>query len=196
VPTKNHPTTALETILAHDFVRMTGEPVALVVGEDDRSAQSGLEAIRADYQPLEPVFDPQEALAEASPLLHSGGNLYEFGEVKKGDPQYRSDPADIVVDLSFTLATQDHVALEPESLVAYNDEKGCLVVIGPTHQPHARKMQIAQMLSLDPDHIRLIVPPMGGSFGGRHHFWPLMAIALSAHLTKQPVKLVYSCRSI
>ena len=192
VPTVNHPTTALEPVLAEELVRMIGEPIALVIGVDAESAQAGVEAVEVIYEPLEPVYDPQQALDATAFALHPGGNLYEYGEIKKDGPADSAGDTDIQVDLEFTQATQDHVTMEPESLLAYLDENGRLVVIGPSHQPHARQLQIAHMLGLDPQEVRLIVPPMGGSFGGRHHFWPLLAVALAAYQTKSAVKLVYS----
>ena len=191
VSTEFHPSTALEPLLADDLVRMQGEPIALVVGEDAQSAQAGSDAIQVSYDPLEPIFDPQLALADTAYPLHPGGNLYEIGEIKKGDVNKSLAGADITVELDFVQATQDHVTIEPNSVLGYIDANGRVVVIGPSHQPHARKLQIAQMLDIDPDDVRVIVSPMGGSFGGHHHFWPLLAVALPTYLLKQPVRLVF-----
>ena len=192
VPTRSHPTTAMEPVLAGDLVRMVGEPIALVVGTSQAHASAAAAAVDVQYEVLEPVFDPQVALEETAIHLHPGGNLYEYGEIKREDLSTSITGKEITVGLDYSMATQDHAAIEPESLVAYIDEAGRLVVIGPTHQPHARKKQIAFMLGIDPDMVRVIVPPVGGSFGGKHHFWPLLAVALPAFLLKQPVKLVYT----
>jgi CO/xanthine dehydrogenase Mo-binding subunit/aerobic-type carbon monoxide dehydrogenase small subunit (CoxS/CutS family) len=192
VSTKDHPTTAVEPLLAEDLVRMVGEPVALVAGCDEESALAGSEAVQIEYEVLEPVYDPEQALKETAFRLHPGGNLYEYGEIKKEGPPDLAEDAQVKVELDFSLASQDHVALEPVSSVAYIDESGRLVVVGPSHQPHARKEQIARMLDIDPERVRVIIPPVGGSFGSKHHFWPLLAVALPAYLLRQPVKLVYT----
>ncbi len=196
VSTELHPTTALEPVLVHDQVRMKGEPIALVVGTDTESAQVGADAVQVTYDPIEPNFDPVQALGNMAFPLHPGGNLYEHGDIQIGDSAKNFAAADVKVGLNFLQATQDHVTLEPDSAVASIDDDGRLVVVGPSHQPHVRRLQIAHMLGIDPVNVRVMVPPMGGSFGGHHHFWPLLAVALPAYLLNKPVRLVYSRQEV
>ncbi len=189
-------TMAKEPLLAIDRVRMIGEPIAILVAVDEASAAAGVEAIQVTFEVLEPIFDPKTAMLVSTPPLHPGGNIYEVDKVVKGDAQAALATAEVRVDACYTMPSQDHVTLEPESMVAYVAENGQVVVIGPTQQPHHRKQQIAAMLAIPPERVRVIMPNMGGSFGGRHYFWPVVAIALPAYLLRKPVKLVYTRQEV
>ncbi len=187
---------AKEPVLAQDRVRMIGEPIAIVVATDEKTAQAGVDAIRVAYEPLEPVFDPRTALLESTESLHPNGNAYEVDRVVKGDAQAAIETAEVSVQACYSMPSHDHVTIEPESIVAYTDQDGRVVVIGPTQQPHVRRDQIAAMLNIAPDRVRVIAAEMGGSFGGRHYFWPVVAMALPAFLLQQPVRLVYTRREV
>jgi CO/xanthine dehydrogenase Mo-binding subunit len=105
VPTFNHPTTPMEPLLAIDMVRMIGEPIALVVASDEQSALAIVAAVKIEYDVQKPVFDPREALKVDAFRLHPGGNLYEYGEIKKLSPFDNKQPTDIQVELDYSLAT-------------------------------------------------------------------------------------------
>jgi CO/xanthine dehydrogenase Mo-binding subunit len=187
-----HTNVALEPILAIDRVRMVGEPVAMVVAQRESVAEAALRAVKVRYLPLKANFDPASALTPEAESLHAGGNLYEIERIQRGDLTRAQDEAEVILETDYESPSQEHATLEPESMLAYPTEEGRLVVIGPTHQPHARQGQIAQMLGLPPGQVRVVVPKMGGSFGSRQHFWPIVAAALPAYLLKQPVRTVYS----
>jgi CO/xanthine dehydrogenase Mo-binding subunit len=183
-----------EPVLAFDRVRMVGEPIAIVVANTQAAARAGVDAIRITYEVLEPVFDPDRALSADAQRLHSHGNEYEVERISKGDAGTAMEMAHVCIESTCRLSSHDHLALEPTSAVAYVDEGDTLTVLGPTQQPHLRRVQIAEMLAISPQRVRVIVPEMGGSFGGRHHFWPVLAIALPAYLLRQPVRLVFTRR--
>jgi aldehyde oxidoreductase len=185
-----------EPLLAEGEVRMVGEPMAIIVADDEAIAEAGAAAIEVTYQPLPPILDPDVALQPGTAHLHPGGNSYEIDEVIKGNVDLAEAGADICVETRLSMPSQDHVTLEPESMVVYTDEQGRVVVLGPTQQPFARRQQIAQMLSIPESRVRVTVPELGGSFGGRHYFWPVVAIALPAFLLKRPIKLVYTRREV
>ncbi len=64
--------------------------------------------------------------------------------------------------------------------------------MGATHEPHWQRNWIADTLALPREEVRFITPPTGGSFGGKQDPWPLVATGLMTHLTRKPVKLIYS----
>src|SRR5258708_31478847 len=73
-----------EYVLAYDYVRYVGEPVALVAADDFELAQRALAAIKVEYEPLRPLIDPMEALS--TPPIHPDGNLFRHIEFSVGDP--------------------------------------------------------------------------------------------------------------
>src|SRR6184192_3879012 len=68
MPTLSYDTQA---VLATDKVRFQGQEVAAVVAEDAYIAKDALELIEVDYEPLEAVTTPQQALAEGAPVIRN-----------------------------------------------------------------------------------------------------------------------------
>ena len=81
----------------------------------------------------------------------------------------------------------EHGALEREALLGYYDEDGRLTVIGGAHEAYYQQAYIARSLALSHDQVRVIIPPTGGSFGGKQDPWPFIAAALMTHATERPV---------
>jgi aldehyde oxidoreductase len=189
-----------------ETVRMLGAPVALIVATAPEQAQAALEAIEAMYQPLPHTFDAGEALGDDALSIRSEGNVLSADRVAHGDLEAAFAASDVVIETRYRTAYQEHAALEREAVLGYvekDDGDGAggkgrvgerVVVVGGTHQPHWAQGYIAAALALDPDSVRVIVPPTGGSFGGKQDPWPLVAAGLMAYWVRQPVRLVYSRR--
>jgi len=173
-------------------LRMKGAPIALVVSERAEQAQVACEAIRLDLESLPYTFDMEEALRPGA--IHIGGEFNELSrfEVRHGDLDATLSASDHVLDATFNTAFLEHVAMEREALLGMIDEAGRITVIGGTHQPHNQQHYIAEMLGLPQDQVRVIVPPTGGSFGGKQDPWPFLAIGLATYLLREPLSLVYS----
>ncbi|MGD8996466.1 MAG: molybdopterin-dependent oxidoreductase [Anaerolineae bacterium] len=174
-----------------DTVRMRGAPVALVVGTTPEQAKAGAEAVDAVYAPLPHVFELDAALAEdAYPIYED--NVLAWEEEVHGDLGAAFEASNVILETRYCTAWQEHAALEREALLGYFDEARRLTVIGATHEPHWQQGYIAAGLALDPDRVRVIVPPTGGSFGGKQDPWPFLATALATYHAQNAVRLVYS----
>jgi len=175
-----------------ETLRMKGAPIALIVAENADQAQVAREAIVMDIELLPYTFDVNEALKPgAFPVAGDANELSRF-QVKHGDLDAAFAASDHIVDATFETAFLEHVAMEREALLGMIDEVGRVTVIGGTHQPHNQQRYIAEMLGLSQDQVRVIVPPTGGSFGGKQDPWPHLAVGLATYLLRQPVSLVYS----
>lgn len=175
-----------------DTLRMKGAPIALVVAENEDQAQKACEAVVLDLETLPYSFEIQETLSPSA--LHIAGDANELSrfEVRHEDLEPSFNASKYVVDATFETAFLEHTALERESLVGKIDPAGRVTVIGGTHQPHNQQRYLAEMLGLSNDQVRIIVPPVGGSFGGKQDPWPFLAVGLAAFLVRQPVSLIYS----
>lgn len=175
-----------------DTLRMRGAPIALVVAESVEQAQVALEAVEVELEPLPYTFEMEEALKPGA--LHIAGDANELSrfQVKYGNLDAAFTISNHVVEAAFETAFLEHVALERESLLGMIGEDGRITVIGGTHQPHMQQRLIAEMLGLPHDQVRVIVPPMGGSFGGKQDPWPFTAVGLATYHLRQPTSLVYS----
>ncbi len=175
-------------------LRMRGAPIALVVAESAEQAELALRALELQIEPLPYTFDMDEALKPGAVRIAGHANELSRFELKRGDAEASLASSAHVVEATYTTAFLEHVALERESLLARIDEAGRLTVLGGTHQPHSQRRYIAAVLRLPEEQVRVIVPPMGGSFGGKQDPWPFTAIALAAYHVREPVRLVYSRR--
>jgi xanthine dehydrogenase molybdenum-binding subunit len=181
-----------------ETVRMVGAPVALVVAETREAAYAALDAIEVGYEPLPHTFDTDEALATGAPRIAGNGNVLTRFELKRGDLTAAFDRADAIVEGEYRLAFLEHSALEREALLGYYDEAGRLTVVGGCHEPFYQQGYIAECLGLPREQVRVIMPPTGGSFGGKQDPWPFLATALmtrhvaAAGHTGTAVMLAYS----
>jgi CO/xanthine dehydrogenase Mo-binding subunit/aerobic-type carbon monoxide dehydrogenase small subunit (CoxS/CutS family) len=180
-----------------DTLKMLGAPIALVVATSPERAQAGVDAIQADYHILPHTFDAGEALQEnAFPIYTQGdhANVLTADSVAHGDLETAFAGSDVVVETSYHTAFLEHAALERETVLGYIDKEGRVTVVAGTHEPHWAQGYIASALALDPAQVRVIMPPTGGSFGGKQDPWPLIAAGLMVHWVRQPVRLTYSRR--
>ncbi len=172
--------------------KMQGAPVALVVAASPEWAQAGVEAIEAEYEILPHIFGIEEALAEDAVSIYPEGNILTTEAEAHGDLEEALDRSDVVLETMYHTTWQEHATLERETLLGYFDEKDRLTVVGGTHQPHWQRRYIAAALKLDTERVRVIMPPTGGSFGGRQDPWPFVATALATYGARAPVRLTYT----
>jgi aldehyde oxidoreductase len=183
-------------------VRMIGDAVALVIGESPEAARAGAAAVQVDYELLPYTYDPVEAMAPGAPSLypgHAGGNVLSSYEICYGDLEAAMSAAALVLETRYQTPFMEHSALERETVLGYLDTPGRrdrVTVIAGHQEPHWAQGWIARLLGLLPERVRVIVPPMGGAFGGKQDPWPLMAGALAAYHAPagRPVRLTYTRR--
>ena len=174
-------------------VRMVGAPVALVVAETPAALKAGLAAIVACYEVLPHVFETDAALAPgATHIAGRGDNVLTSFAVQHGDLDAAFADSAAIVEAEYRTAFLEHSALERETLLGYYDEGGRLTVTGGNHEPFYQQKYIANALALPLDRVRVIMPPTGGSFGGKQDPWPFIATALMTQAVRRPVRLIYS----
>jgi len=179
-----------------DTVRQVGAPVALVVGATREAALAGVRAVEARYEPLPHTFEADQALEpDAFPIYPNGHVLATF-EVAHGDMEAARRASEVWIETRYRSSFQEHSALERESATGYLDEEGRVTVVCATHEPHWQQKWIAAALALPIDRVRVIVPPTGGSFGGKQDPWPLVAMGLLVYTLRQPVQMAFSRREV
>jgi CO/xanthine dehydrogenase Mo-binding subunit len=193
-------------ILAKDKVRYQGEPVAAVAAVDEETAEKAVKLIEVQYQLLEPVLSVEAAL-EAKVLVHEDINQLEYikgaffpqansniaswhktiyGDVKAGFAE-----ADMIVENELTLPQVGHVPLETHVAVAQTDPYSNKIKIWTSAQsPFAVRNLMAKALNINRSDITVVVPYVGGGFGGKAgiHLEPL-AVVLSRACKGLPVKV-------
>jgi CO/xanthine dehydrogenase Mo-binding subunit len=179
-------------VLAAERVRYQGEPVALVAAESEIHAQAALEAIEVDYDPLPGVFNMDAALAPDAPRVHEDrGNLLIHWKVRQGDVEEGFRRADVIVERTYRTQRVDHAYLEPEAAVAWVDGDG-VVTIRASTQVIEHFREIAEILRLPHNKVRVIAPFVGGGFGGKEDMTVEPYAALLAWKTGRAVRMVWT----
>ena len=182
-------------LLAMDKVRYIGEEVAAVAAVDEETALEALELIKVDYEPLQPVFDPVEALKESAPQIHEHAPnnisikvLIEHGDMIKGIKE-----SDRVVNEHFETATLSHCQLEPYvSLASYDRASERLMMWMPHQSPFVKQKGLSNTLKIPLSKIKILKCCIGGAFGGRSEISPAdFCAALLSMKSGRPVKIQY-----
>lgn len=165
----------LQSPLAVDMVRYVGDPVAVVVAEDPYVAEDAAEEVELDIEPLDPVLDPVDAIAEGAPILHPelGKNLVDEESMSAGDVDGLFAKADVVVSERLRIQRHGAVPMEPRALLAeYDAERNHLSLWGAAKVKHFNRRCLAELLGMAEEDVRLIECDVGGGFGGRGEFYP------------------------
>jgi len=170
-----------QPVLARDVVRFEGEPVAAVVAEDADTARRAAALVEVEYEERPCVVDVERALAPQAPLVHAtppalgrqgrwppvaGTNVCARVVIDQGDVAAALARADVVLERTYTFPRVFHYTLEPHGAVASvtADE---ITVWTNTGHPYQLRQELADTFGLPLNRIRVIVPYVGGSFGGK-----------------------------
>jgi CO/xanthine dehydrogenase Mo-binding subunit len=192
-----------ETVFARDRVRYVGQPVAAVAATTPEAADAALAAIEAVYEPLPAVLDLDAALAPGAPLvhpewhtyaaipiLHRDGNVCNRARIVVGDVERGFAEADRVFEHRFRTGMVHQGYTEPRAAVAQWDSAGTVTVWSNTQLPFETQNTLAEILAIPPSRIRVVVPGIGGGFGGKLRVGVEHFAALLARRTGRPVKVV------
>lgn len=192
-----------QTLFAHDKVLHRGSILAAVAATDPETAEEAVRRIRVDYEPLPAVMDVLEAIKPDAPILHEHlasypgvnpahiqGNICARSSVTWGDVDEGFRQADHVFEHTFTTSTVHQGYLEPMASVAQYDAGGKLTLWTSTQGTYVVRSRVAGLLGLPLHKVRVIVPHVGGGFGGKLQTVLEPFCALLARQTGRPVKIV------
>ncbi|WP_433073684.1 xanthine dehydrogenase family protein molybdopterin-binding subunit [Dactylosporangium sp. CA-052675] len=175
--------------LATGRVRFYGEPVAVVVAADRYLAEDGCDAAVVRVDPLPAQLDPTEAAAGGVELFAGLSNVAaerEFGT--PADEGVWRDAA-IVVEARYRQQRLAHTSIEPRAILVRPEADDGLTVWVSHQAPHRLRHDLAEAFGLEPDRVRVIVPDVGGAFGGKSETWPeYLAIVAAARRLRCPVR--------
>lgn len=186
------PIIADQPILADKEINYLGEALVLVGADSQESAEKALDMIKIEYEPLQAVLDPVEAMEEGTPEIHEGGNIASRVRIRKGDVENGFKEADIIIEGVYKTQRVEHAYLEPEVAVAKVEADGHITVWTCTQHTHYDRRAIAKMLGISQNRVRIVQMVTGGGFGGK--IWSLCQCyaALLAFRTGRPAKVIYT----
>jgi xanthine dehydrogenase D subunit len=179
-----------QPVLCEDVVRYVGDAVAAVGAESEEIAEKAMKLIDIEYEPLEVIDDPENALAESAVNLHPGGNILHRAGYKTGVNVIRKvESCRYIVEETYETPRQMHAYMETEGGVVVPEESGKITVYAATQHGFKDRMQLARILEMPESDIRVISSPIGGSFGGKDELNIQPYAALLAIKSKKPVKI-------
>lgn len=195
-------------LLAQDKALWVGHPVAAVVAESLEAAEKAVDLVDVDYEPLQPVYDPLEAMKPGAPILHErlgsyrtapgfrpvpGTNIANYFKLVKGDVEKGFESADEVVEARFSLPFMSHAYMEVQNVIAHYKPTGEIEIWTSAQSPFAVRYLMAQSLGIPEGMIKVNTAHVGGGFGGKAGLgWEALAAMVSKHVGFRPVRLAMS----
>lgn len=184
-----------QPILAQGKVRYVGELLAAIVGPTRALAEDMAELVVPEIEELPALADVVSALDDAAPRLHDDweSNAYSSAMRVFGDFEAAVQAADVEVRRDFRMARILPHPMETRGCVAHFNQKSRLLTVYLSAQrPHlVRSMLAEQLVGIDETQIRVVVPDVGGGFGGKSNLYPEeVALAAIAMQVPYPVRWI------
>ena len=200
-----------QTIVAVDKVRFVGDPMAAVLATDEAIAEQALAEIDVEYEDLPSVTSIDEAIAPGAPLVHEtesvkaelrgskygaperfkGTNIcYHFG-YSRGDLEEGFKKSDYIFEDTFRFAKVQHYSLEPHTSLAHF-ETGQLTIWTSCQDPFTLREHLAGIFKLPLSRVRVVVPLVGGAYGGKLYVKTEPIAAALSWKSGRPVKIALS----
>ena len=195
-----------KAILAKGEVRHYGEAVAAVAADTPEIAQKAVDLIEVDYEVLDPVLHPLDALEEDAPLVHPdlgnydymqavfspqpGTNIANHTKIRKGDVDEGFEQAEWIIEREYTNPSVQHVPMETHVAIVEWKRNDTVNIWSSAQSPFTLRNLFCSAFRLPHRNVRVVVPYVGGGFGGKAGIGiePLTAV-LSKASGGRPVKL-------
>jgi len=200
-----------QTIVAVEKVRHVGDPVAAVAALTVDAAEEALLRIEVDYEGLPAVLDVHQALKPGAMLVHEsvklpasgfadlaelkpveGTNVCTHFRLTRGDIQKGFSEADHIFEDMFTLPATQHSFLETHACIASVEPGGRITVWATTQNPFVVRTQLANIFKVPVSKVRVIVPYLGGGYGGKVYPKVEPITVALAQKAGRPVRVVLS----
>jgi xanthine dehydrogenase molybdenum-binding subunit len=182
------------TPLKGDKVRCIRDEIAAVAAETEEIAKEAVSLIRVEYEDLPEILTAEEALRDGAPLIHEEKETnvaftydYSHGDVAEGERE-----SGVVVEETYRLPYVTHCCLGTCGIAASFDARGNLTLHSVTQVPFLYRRDMAAIVGIPPEKIRVIQATIGGGFGSKLDLYPYEPIAVFlAQKAQRPVKLVF-----
>jgi len=184
-------------VLAKDEVKYIGDGVAAVAAESREIVEKAVKLIKVEYRELTGVFNIKEAIDKNTGKVHSEteDNLIEHSHhlLRSGDVEKGFKQAEIILERTYQTQFVDQAYIEPEAIIVIPDPyKVGVEIHGSIQNPYSIRTNVAAVLGLKINQVKVVQSTIGGSFGGKDESIMLMAArsAIIAMKTSRPVKMI------
>ena len=169
-----------------------GDILAAVAAETRHAAREAAKLVEVDYEVLDPVTDPFDAIRPDAPALQPGGNVLSVSRVRRGDVDAALASAAHVATETFRTQFIEHAFLEPESALATPRDDGGIDVYSQGQGIWEDRRHVASFLGEPEDRVHVTLVSSGGAFGAKEDLNVQCHAALLARVTGRPVRVTLS----
>src|SRR5437763_8554754 len=214
-PTRAH------AVLAIDRVVFAGQPVAAVAADEPAIAEEALDLIDVQYEVLPAAVDPLESMKPAAPPVAEAGteadtsealahgsvsgvttetkpakavNISQQARLQRGDVAKAFAESEVVIEKTYRVPMVHQGYLEPHAVLAQWDSAGNLTLWASTQGSFNTRSEVADVLELPENRIKVIPMECGGGFGGKIRALCEPITAVLARVTGRPVRYVMTRR--
>ncbi len=174
-----------EPFLADHEVHFRGQPVLLIVAENEDAAEDAMHKIKIEIEPLPIITDPREAFKQ-------GKLLSDSRKFVKGNVSEAFNNCKYIFEGQTETGGQEQLYLETQGAYAYPTEHDSVKIYSSTQGPSQVQRTVAKVLGIGMNKVEVDVPRLGGGFGGKEDqasAWGTMA-AMVAWILKRPAKCI------
>jgi len=175
-------------IAVGEITHYLGDVIASVVAETEAIAREAVSLLKVEYEPLEVVSDMHEAMKPESPKVHEGGNILAHPVYIRGDMEDAIAKSAYISKGVYETQRVEHAFMEVETAVAAPKDDG-VEVYSQSQGIYEDRIQIAKLLALPEEKVRVILVANGGGFGGKEDLSVQGHAAMLAKLLGLPVKV-------
>jgi aldehyde oxidoreductase len=182
-----------QPVFAENEARHRGEAVAAVVGDASEVQALDSADFPITWEELPAIRDIDAALSPGATLIHGNRpeNILVRGRVVRGNVDQALLAADVVVEGEYETGFVEHAYIEPEAGFArrVGDQ---IEIQACTQSPYMDRSDIAAILDIAPERVRIIPTAVGGGFGSKLDLSVQPFLAVAAWHLKKTVRMVYS----
>lgn len=169
-----------------------GDAICLIAAESPEILEEAKLKVKVDYEVLEPVLNPFDALKEDAPKVHESGNILAHEHLVRGDADKVIAESEYKVTMHYETPWTEHAFLEPECAVAMPFDEDGVFIYSTDQGTYDTQHECCIMLGLPPEKVIVENKLVGGGFGGKEDVTVQHYAALIAYLTKRIVKVKLS----
>lgn len=168
-----------------------GDAICLVAAETPEILEEAKKLVKVEYEQLEGVFDPREAMKKEAPLVHEGSetNVLAHEHLVRGNADEVIAHSKYKVTRHYETPWTEHAFLEPETAVAMPFDGDGVFIYSTDQGTYDTQHECMAMLGLPPEKVIVENKLVGGGFGGKEDVSVQHHAALIAYLTKRTVKV-------
>ncbi|MPM41692.1 hypothetical protein SDC9_88348 [bioreactor metagenome] len=166
-----------------------GDAVVLIAAQTRQALEAAKTLVNIEYEPLEAVFSPQDALKPDAPQVHDSGNILSREHLVRGNADAKIAASKYVVTHHYSTPFTEHAFLEPECAVAQREPDGSVTIWSADQGIYQTRHECAQVLGLPEEQVRVCAKMVGGGFGGKEDMSVQHHAALLAWFLDVPVKV-------